>query len=189
MRSTEESLSGAIAEVESLCELWDSYVDNDQDPPADLVEKRTAAHDNLKAEVDYWINRLEASKAILAAREERAKRMKTALNTARSINRYLNDTIKQKIRANPNVVFRGAIGCLYLHKSPKALKIDFERAEKTVYGVVDKSLLDLEPQLNQFVKAVTHYVIDTDAVKAALDKGDALYWARYEQDAGVRIKG
>jgi hypothetical protein len=186
--SREERLGAAITEVESLCEEYEEIAERGETPPPDLVKKRTAAHESLKAEVDHWIGRMDASKAIVAIREERYKRLKTALNTARRIQAYISDVIHEKVKGNPEIVFRGNSGCLYLHKNPKAVKIDFATDDKTVYKVIDKTLIDMEPSLNAFVKAVTHYVIDHEALRAALDRGDAISWARYEQGHHVRVK-
>lgn len=178
------SLAHYAKEVEDICALIDSET-GDLTP---LMARFEQASADMSTKVDNWVGYLRALKQridhLKAIQDEYKKAAKAAENTDKRLREYL----KFQMESHPDIPFRGSEGSLRLQaNSAAALTTTFDLPEKTVYKVIDQSLLSLEPSLNKYARAITFYVLDTEVLKRDAEAGKAPHWAKLERGKHVRI--
>lgn len=180
-----KSLAAYVFELEQICSEIDEETGVISD---DLVLRFNGASLALADKVDGWIGFLDALKVSLAEAKERKERADNARRAFEAMNKRLRDYLKFVMETHPNTPFKGSEGSLALQRNPESVEIDFTTVDKTIYKAIDSSLLTLEPSLNNYVKAITAYVIDTERLKADLKAGVELSWARLTRGHHVRIR-
>lgn len=180
------SLAKYAVDVELACQ----EIDEAPDVNTALVAKFADTTGALADKIDRYIGLMDAVKSRVALLKEQKDRISKAVKAAENFDRQLKSYVKHVMQQVPNISYKGSTGSLYLHKNPKSLKVDFALPDKTVYSVVDDTMLTLEPSLATYVKQVTVNVIDRDKLKADLEAGMRLPWARIvSDDSHVRVKG
>ncbi len=178
-------IAKAGADVEDACV---EVAENEGEISQALTEKLEAASLVLKDRVDYWQSRIDAAKGRVEVLKEMKDRITKAIKAADNVQSWQKSFIKGVLTAFPNITFRGSTGAFYLHKNPESVNVDFTTVDKTIYKVIDKVMVNLEPGLNPYVKEIKLYVLETDKIKADLKSGMVIPWARLEQDSHVRTK-
>lgn len=179
------SLAHYATEVELICQEIDAV---DGPIPPELVARFAAAQGELVGKVDRFIGFLDALKSRVALLKEHRDRATKAIRAAEGFERGLKEYVRTTMQAMPGIPYKGETGAFRLQRNPPSLKIDFPRDDKTIYQAVDPVMLTLEPTLADYVKTVTAYVIDTEKLKAALDAGEKIPWARIEQGVHLRVQ-
>ncbi len=172
-------------EIEKVCD----YIDNFEGPiPESLIKAFAEKQADLATKVESWIGFLDAVKSRIELLKEQKERVTKAVKTAENFQRGLKDYLRYVLEAAPSVQYKCDTGRIALQKNPRSLKIDFETKDVTVYNQIDKALIDLEPSLNAYIKPVTLYVMDNEKLKADLDAGMLIPWARFEAGNHIRIR-
>lgn len=105
-------------------------------------------------------------------------RIAVALDTIHQRQTSLEDHLKRVITDNPGVPFRDSMSKkVYVRASPPSVKFSFETRKKTVNHIAPEG--DVVP--DEFLETVTHRVINTEAVRAALKADRVLHFAWLEQ--------
>jgi hypothetical protein len=96
--------------------------------------------------------------------------------------------MKACLEANPGVPFKDSLGRkVYLQRNPPSLKLFVDvREKKTISNAIDMASADLLGVPRDYIKEVSFLVLDTEKVKADLQAGKELGWARIDQGAHCR---
>lgn len=180
------SLSRYATEVELICQEIDAC---DGEIPEGLIARFAEAQTGMAAKVDSWIGMLDAVKSRIALLKEMRERVTRAVKAAENLDKGFKGYIKYNLQNKPDIPFKGESGSFYLHRNPKSVKVDFEFSDKTVYKTIDPALVSLEPTINPYIKEIRFVVLDNEKLKADLEAGMKLSWARIEQDSHIRVKG
>ena len=179
-----------LAEYALEVELACREIDDADDISTSIAERLSSATGDLVTKIDRYIGMIDAVKSRVSLLKEQRDRIVAAVKTAESFDKQLKNYVKYVIQQMPNIPYKGSTGSLYLHKNPKSVKVDFAFPDKTVYAVVDAAALQLEPSLIGYVKSVSLNVMDRERLKADLEAGMLLPWARIVTDeCHVRVKG
>ncbi len=173
------SLAKYATEVELVCQEIDNC---EGEIPAELIARFAAAQGDLVGKVDRFIGFLDAVKSRITLLKEHRERATRAIKAAENFERGLKEYVKGTMQAMPGLPYKGEAGGFRLQRNPPSLKIDFPREDKSIHQAVDPAMLRLEPTLDDYIKHVTVYVIDTEKLKAALEAGEKIPWARIEKD-------
>lgn len=188
------TLAKYALEVESVCDEIDDLTEQGKDIPRDLIKRFDGANELLALKTDRWIGFLDAVAARLDLLREQKRRIKKAISAGEAMQTRLKDYVKfvllefaeQNGKRLPFVGTEGQRLCL--HNNPKSLQIDLKTENKMVYGCVDKNTILGESSLNGYLKVVPLYVIDKEKLKADIEAGKEVSWARIVQEAHVRIR-
>lgn len=134
----------------------------------DAVDRRIAFFQVVKGQID-------AAKAARNAYAEQAKRLEALLEAMKA-------RTKEIIEEHPDLPYEGDLGKLCVQKSPPAVKVMFE--DRTL----DKETIDLFGISERFIRTKVTYELDTKAVKAAIEAGEDIPWARIEQGTHLRVR-
>ncbi len=171
----------ALAYSTALDELADTEV------PLIMQSVADDAKLELSDKVDRWgqfLRRLdlEYKEAEEMTRAFRVKResLKTKLEKSK-------EWLKSMMEAAPTVPYKGKTATLKLQNNggKKALDLLFTLGEKTVTNIVDHFSIDLIP--DEYLKPVSFYTLDTEKLRADLDAGKELAFAKLVQGKHVRV--
>ena len=173
-------------DLESLCTEIDA---NEGVITDELLARFNDAKLALSHKVDNWIGYLDSIKNMVETLKERKERVTRAYKVADGLQKRLREYLKFVMQASPSLPYKGEEGSLYLHGSPESVKYAFEFTDQTFYKIVDPTILQLEPSINDYVKVTTCYLIDGVKVKKDLKAGIKISWAELTKDSHVRVRG
>ncbi len=175
------SLAETTARLEAICTKIDMA---DGDITDEMMEEFAEAKGEQEQKVENWIAQLDALKGIIEVRRAQRDRAVAALQHVKNYDRRLRDWLQHHIDEHTGVPFKCEKGTLYTAKNPQeAVSISFQRSDKTIRNALDMSALELEPELNQYVKWVSVPVLDTEKVK-----NEKPHFAKFVRGRHVRIK-
>ena len=161
-----------------LCDQIDDGVDPSDALVAVFEETKLDLADAVDRRIAFetWLSgSIETAKKARDAYAERARKL-TAAHEA-----FKKNTM-DIMQANPNLPYKGDLGRLAIQANPASLKLAFAGKELTpdviaMFGVDQK-----------YVKTFTTLVLDTVAVKAALQAGETFEWATLERGQSLRFR-
>ena len=159
------TLAQRAVALEAVCNEIDQ---NDGVITDEMIARFDDAKLAVAEKVDSWIWYLDTLKTMAINAKVQKKRAEKAQKSLKGIQDGLNAYLKSLIQTTPDVPFRGKTGALYIHKSPPGVAYSFVFDKKTLYNAIDPALLDMEPTLAPYVKAVTGWVLDGSRVMADL---------------------
>jgi hypothetical protein len=108
-------------------------------------------------------------------------RLDLAMQRAKDRQHALKERIKEVVAANPAVIFKdGNGGKVYVQASNPALKFAFELGKKSVVNIAP---VDFPAE---YTEPVSFRVVNTQAVRDALNRGETLDFAWLEQGQSLR---
>lgn len=179
-----ETVMGAANLLQALCER----VDDAEDLDRALIEAFSATRIGLAE----GVNAAKALNSECDARvlqiNEHIERLVAYRDTVKKVQASLKDRLKEAMIESGWTSLSDLLGrkvVSLVQNSISALKLDFEVRAKTVPYVLDSRAIEaISPK---YVKTVSYLVLDTEAVRSALEAGETLHWAWLEKGSHVRI--
>jgi len=161
--------------------------------PETIAEALLARFANSEAHLSASIDRRKAFMSQLKAMKEHGKNEKKAIDRAikrlEEIEAELKAMTLSVMRDKPDIRFRDSKGQpLSLCKAKRSLKVDYG-STLSLTGVLpgfDREDYSGPGIPHYFIKSMTVYMLDKDAIAFALDNGEKLDWARFETTEYVR---
>lgn len=177
-------LEFAAITLSELC----SVIDEGGDLDGALLSRFSSARSDLVASVDRRICFLRfCEDAISGAKRARDAYVERARQLERMVEALKTKTM-QAMKENEDVPFVGSLGRFAVQKNPAALKLAFEAKSVSLSRVIAEEDISQHGIEERFIKTVTAYQLDADAVKTALKAGQEFPWATLEQGESLRIK-
>lgn len=185
------TLARYALDVELACDEIDAC--ETPEIPNELVTRLTDAQGALADKCDRYIGLLDALSSRIELLKEQKRRIKRAIEVGETLQGRVKDHVKYVLlvssKDGKKIPMKGTTGSLALHANPPKVEIDFVTTDRQVYRCLDESALQLEQSIAPYVKTVTLLQLDRDKLKADLDAGMQLPWARITRDYHVRMRG
>jgi hypothetical protein len=174
----------SLVDLAELLERAAEEIEESDEISPDLFQDFKALSYSVSEKTDDWINYLsfvDSQYDRLKAQVERLRKKMWAYDTHRtSLKQYLVNVI----RAHPALPFKGETGRLTVRRN-SAKSVDYSvsfhpRAFERIVHIPEQ----IPPE---YLTTHTITVINHEAVKAALEKGEALSWATLVQGEHLRI--
>lgn len=186
-----QTLGKIISVFEQMMDEMDS-IDDPKDPRyLELAEKiEELKGGDLRDKVDSWIHHLEGLECLIDFVSDKLFMYKEKLARLTNAKQRLRGYLEYHMQTFGITSLEGAEGKILLAKNPvQSLKLNFDPLKYRPSCVLtSKDGLKISEDYPEFVTEEKVYVLDTQAVKKALESGRDLYFAKLEQGHHVRIK-
>lgn len=174
--ATKQPMDLAALVLAELCDKIDNGADLDQElvRAFDDAKLTLAAAVDRRIAFDTWIKgAIEAAREARTQWEERVQLLKAMHE------RFKANTLA--IVQAADVPYQGSLGKIRAQRNPVGVKLTW--GDK----LLSPDLIDMLGIDDRFVRVKTEYSIDAAAVKAALEAGEDLPWARLDQ-SGFHVR-
>ncbi len=174
------SLYSAIADLELICQ----EIDNSVEISEALNHRFNDLNASVSERVDAAVWFRKAIAASIGSVKETADAWRAKLKTLEALDVRFDQYLLECISTHNGEPLRGDEGALAAVKNPPAIKYGVPLLDKSYTKILDKVMEYDIPQ--EYLEMVSFFKINTEAVKAALDSGKELSFAKKTQ--GERIK-
>lgn len=175
-----KSLLTLSTELENLCE----QIEEGKDITDEFLTEFGSAKLQHAEKVDNWCHVLRTITHNSAVYSERSETFARRAKTLENLELKLKDYLKMTIKAHPNLPWSGTEGDkIRVQKSPESLKLNISLDKRSFTNVMYGEGID---KYRNFIDVTTLYLLNKEKVKAYLQAGNELDWAKLEQGDHVR---
>lgn len=179
-----------LGQIQINLENMMAEIDDSEEITDEQIDRFLGLRLEREVKIDGWIKYKTACKFFAAQIKEYRDRFQENYKTAQNLEKRVNERIKWHMENDrTGMAFSGKeMGGLRLQNNGRAsLKIDVPLEDVTVYAALaDQTYRD---KVRKYLKDVTIKVIDKKLIRADLEAGEEIEWARLEKGKHVRITG
>jgi chromosome segregation ATPase len=172
----------------TLAELCDK-IDSAEEIEQSLIEQFNDAKLTLAESIDRRKHVYKECQARIALAKSYKKDIDETIKRLQKIQDRIEENTKQMIAGEPNLPYQDTLGNkLSVRKnSQPALKYSFDiRESKNFSNILDEQSIALLEIDRKYLREVSFYTIDTEALKKDLLEGHTISWANLEWGTHVR---
>jgi hypothetical protein len=177
---TVRAITARLNESATLAEVLMTQID-DGDVSAEMKRRFSDVMLATQKGIESARQLDDAFQALQQRLQWEKSRLDLAMQRAKDRQHALKERIKEVVAANPAVIFKdGNGGKVYVQASNPALKFAFELGKKSVVNIAP---VDFPAE---YTEPVSFRVVNTQAVRDALNRGETLDFAWLEQGQSLR---